>query len=169
MWLEMDKYEKAIQDTRESTLEKWWSKTQGVSTIQLNQKLNNKAVSNSITGQLNETLNNTERLVKRTRIPRSCAPVQSAKEVEEDAEIFDDTDFYQLLLKALVDQKITESSAGVGAAGVRWATAMREAKTKKKVDTKASKGRKLRYQVHEKLQNFMAPNPTISWQENQIE
>ena len=30
-------------------------------------------------------------------------------------------------------------------------------KTKKHVDTKASKGRKVRYNVHEKLVNFMVP------------
>lgn len=115
-------------------------------------------------------LNDTERLVKKTRVPRSCAPIQAAQKVEEDPEIFDDTDFYQLLLKALVDQRIVESSSGVSAAGaVRWAAAIREAKKKKNVDTKASKGRKLRYHVHEKLQNFMAPNPRLTWEDYQIE
>lgn len=84
----------------------------------------------------------------------------------EDAEIFDDTDFYQLLLKALVDRRMVDGAAGSGA--VRWTTAMRDSKKKKVVDTKASKGRKLRYQVQEKIQNFMAPMDNNSWHEQQI-
>ena len=43
----------------------------------------------------------------------------------------------------------------------------REAKTKKVVDTKASKGRRLRYTVQEKLQNFMAPEDRGEWEERQ--
>ena len=40
------------------------------------------------------------------------------------------------------------------------------------VDTKASKGRKLRYEVHEKLQNFMVPIPLAAnggWHEEKID
>jgi protein AATF/BFR2 len=40
---------------------------------------------------------------------------------------------------------------------------MRKDKIKKIVDTKASKGRKMRYNVHEKLQNFMAPEDRGTW------
>ena len=36
-------------------------------------------------------------------------------------------------------------------------------KAKRKVDAKASKGRRLRYQVHPKLVSFMAPHPETSW------
>jgi protein AATF/BFR2 len=45
----------------------------------------------------------------------------------------------------------------------------REAKTKRNVDTKASKGRKLKYAVHEKLQNFMAPEERGKWGERQTD
>lgn len=38
---------------------------------------------------------------------------------------------------------------------------------RKKVDTKASKGRKMRYTVHEKLQNFMASEDRGMWGERQ--
>ena len=41
---------------------------------------------------------------------------------------------------------------------LRHATALaRGKKVKKVVDTRASKGRKIRYHVHEKVQNFMIP------------
>jgi protein AATF/BFR2 len=36
-------------------------------------------------------------------------------------------------------------------------------KKKKVVDTKASKGRKIRYVVHEKIMNFMAAEPLKGW------
>lgn len=87
----------------------------------------------------------------------------------EDPEIFDDTDFYQLLLKALVDRRMVDGGAAAGSGAIRWTTAMRDAKKKKVVDTKASKGRKLRYQVQEKIQNFMAPMENNGWHEQQIE
>ena len=112
----------------------------------------------------------TDRLVKRTRTPRSCAPVQAAKKVAEDADIYDDADFYQLLLKELVDQRSADTVAGSGAAAtVRFAAAAKEAKAKKHVDTRASKGRKMRFNVHDKLQNFMAPEDRRSWEQSAID
>lgn len=36
---------------------------------------------------------------------------------------------------------------------------------KRKVDTRSTKGRKLRYTVHTKLVNFMAPNDQSMWSE----
>jgi protein AATF/BFR2 len=166
IWGKMAKLEAENTPWREGVLEKWSNKTQTVSTVSIGKKLNN-AVPRSLTASIRDTLSTDhERLVNRTRVPRSCAPVQAAKDdIEQDPEIFDDTDLYQQLLKVLVDQRMVDSSAG---GAVRWTTAMRDAKKKKKVDTKASKGRKLRYHVHEKLQNFMAPEPNNSWQDSQI-
>jgi protein AATF/BFR2 len=46
---------------------------------------------------------------------------------------------------------------------------VKEAKTRKNVDTKASKGRKMRFTVHEKLQNFMAPEDKGSWEPDAID
>lgn len=43
----------------------------------------------------------------------------------------------------------------------------RSTRVKKRVDTKASKGRKMRYTVHEKLMNFMAPEDRGTWGERQ--
>jgi protein AATF/BFR2 len=54
---------------------------------------------------------------------------------------------------------------------VDWMASQRQKKSKKHVDTKASKGRKLRYEVHEKMQNFMVPVPLAAgaWHETQID
>lgn len=56
----------------------------------------------------------------------------------EDVEVFDDTDFYQQLLRDVIDTK-------GGAGQVDWMASQRQKKSKKAVDTKASKGRKLRF------------------------
>lgn len=121
-----------------------------------------------------------ERLVERSRIRRGASgkaikvvgrdgahePV--AGEKDASAEVFDDTDFYQALLRDVVD---VGHGLG-GAAGGPGSYANFNNVSRKKaagVDPKASKGRKLRYHVHEKLQNFMAPIPMISWEKEQID
>ncbi|QRW16893.1 TRAUB-domain-containing protein [Rhizoctonia solani] len=105
--------------------------------------------------------------IGRTRVRRSAGArvgTQVSSEVngaEGDAEVFDDLDFYQTLLRDVIDSRTgTEDD---------WMARQRMKKAKKVVDTKASKGRKLRYEVHEKLQNFMVPVPTATWHEEQID
>jgi protein AATF/BFR2 len=116
---------------------------------------------------IQQHLSDTPRLLKRARTPRSCAPVQLAARIEEDENIYDDADFYGLLLKELLESKSADS---VTASNIDVSFQMRrEAKTKKNVDTKASKGRKMRYTIHEKLQNFMAPEERGRWSERQAD
>ncbi|CEL56209.1 Protein bfr2 OS=Schizosaccharomyces pombe (strain 972 / ATCC 24843) GN=bfr2 PE=1 SV=1 [Rhizoctonia solani AG-1 IB] len=105
--------------------------------------------------------------VGRTRVRRSAgarigAQVSlEADGAEGDAEVFDDLDFYQALLRDVIDSRTGAEDD--------WMVRQRMKKAKKVVDTKASKGRKLRYEVHEKLQNFMVPVPTATWHEEQID
>jgi protein AATF/BFR2 len=73
------------------------------------------------------------------------------------------------MLKELLEQRSADLNANGTAEFVvqaPWQVA-REAKTKKVVDTKASKGRRLRYTVQEKLQNFMAPEDRGEWGDRQ--
>lgn len=60
-------------------------------------------------------------------------------DMDVDVEVFDDTDFYQQLLRDVIDAR----GNGVGG-GDDWMVVQKQKKAKKKVDTKASKGRKLR-------------------------
>ncbi|KAG0126683.1 apoptosis antagonizing transcription factor-domain-containing protein [Tuber indicum] len=168
LWAKMQKLEAEVHPNRLSILDKWSTKTSSVSTVTLARKLNNSA-QRSLTATINETLmTGLNRHVQKTRVPRSCAPTKV--ESGEDVEVYDDSDFYQMLLKALVDQRMIDNANSGGPNGaVRWTTALRDAKVKKAVDTKASKGRKLKYQVQEKLQNFMAPIANNSWNEHQID
>lgn len=85
------------------------------------------------------------RVLARTRVRRAkvarVGQVDDAEgEDKEDQEIFDDTDFYQQLLRDVIDSR---SGAG-GANTDDWMAMQKQKKAKKRVDTKASKGRKLR-------------------------
>lgn len=171
IWKFMEEMEELALGHRRKVLDKWSAKVRN--TITTTRKLG-PSTSQSLVSVLDDQLLSADRLVKRTQTPRSCAPVQAAQKVAEDPAIYDDADFYQLLLKELVDQRTMDSSAmggggaGTGATTVRWA-ALKEAKTRKQVDRKASKGRKLRFTVHEKLQNFAAPEDRRDWEQDAID
>jgi protein AATF/BFR2 len=101
---------------------------------------------------VDETLQSVDydKVLARTRVRRGKA-VRVGKAVGEkdemngegdlDVEIFDDTDFYQQLLRDVIDAR--GSGSGVGGAE-DWLVVQKQKKAKKTVDTKASKGRKLR-------------------------
>lgn len=169
LWDEMQETEKRASAKRKQVLDKWSERVKSKTAAIAQRQIGKDTTSQNLVSVLEDQLLNSDRLVKRTHVPRSCAPVQAAKKISEDASIFDDADFYQLLLKELVDQRTTDSSApGSSVPTVRW-TAIKEAKTRKLVDRKASKGRKLRFTVHEKLQNFMAPEDRRGWEEDAID
>ena len=66
--------------------------------------------------------------------------------------------FNHEMLKELIERKSDINADDPVAAGRRWLELQKlRAKIKRKVDTRASKGRKVRYDVHTKLVSFMAP------------
>ena len=110
--------------------------------------------------------------------------MQAAKRITHDGAIYDDADFYTVLLRELVEQRMADGSSahaslptqnghGIGTENGNGTLPLlpgmkdRALRVKKNVDTKASKGRKMRYTVHEKLQNFMAPEDRGVWGERQ--
>ncbi|KAI9894085.1 MAG: rRNA-processing protein bfr2 [Vezdaea aestivalis] len=141
-------------------------------------------------------------LIDRTKQPRACAPIQlerarpkqrrrlngskgvrlgSDSDMDEDGEddersIFDDADFYQQLLRELIEQRSSASAAingggGVdGAPGVQGLQAMqvvpmarKEAKTRRGKEARVSKDRRMRFAVHEKLVDFMVREDRGVW------
>ena len=167
LWDHMQSQEEANMPHRNVVLQRWSDKTRVASNAPERGRINQSEHQSTIVDALRETLSNRERLLKRVHTPRSCAPLQLANRVIQDEQIYDDADFYGLLLKELLEQKSQDS---VAAANINLNfNLQREAKTRKIVDTKASKGRKLRYTVHEKLQNFMAPEDRSTWGERQTD
>ncbi|KAH9890186.1 TRAUB-domain-containing protein [Xylariomycetidae sp. FL2044] len=169
IWKNMELLETQASRNRKSRLEQWSNNVRNIRTVDNSSRKFTKTSERALTSMLDEELRDAERLIKRTRTPRSCAPAQAAQKINEDPDIYDDADFYQLLLKELVDQRAGDNGApGAQVATVRFA-AVKEAKAKRHVDTRASKGRKMRFTVHEKLQNFMAPEDRRSWEQNAID
>ncbi|CAK1354174.1 Protein bfr2 [Cercospora beticola] len=166
LWEHVRAQEEESRPARDTVLKKWSQKTQGPTAQPQTGRLAQTAgatIIDVIQEQLADT--NVDRLLKRVHAPRSCAPLQASQRKPEDDKIYDDADFYGLLLKELLEQKSADS---VAASNIDIGLQMRrENKTKKNVDTKASKGRKLRYTVHEKLQNYMAPEDRTTWGEKQ--
>ncbi|KAF7430554.1 rRNA-processing protein bfr2 [Pleurotus ostreatus] len=176
--------ESAVHPYEIQTLAKWSSKIQAVAPSALlpsnrNAFSKNRQNLKSVVQLIDETLTtDRNKLLARTQVRRSKGarlgtanterqvPEQGEEDGETiDRELFDDNDFYQQLLRDIIDAR------GDNAAGADdWISIQKQKKSKKKVDTKASKGRKLRFDVHEKLQNFMVPVPVAgSWHEEQID
>ncbi|CAL8096623.1 unnamed protein product [Orchesella dallaii] len=155
---------------RNQTIQKWNDKTQFAGG-----KFNRKTASQQISTlkQIEQILSNKERLLKRTQVRRSNYEVignttlntaQDETLEKTDPEIFDDDDFYHQLLRELIERKTSNINDPVQLSH-HWLELQKlRSKLKRKVDTKASKGRKIRYDVHSKLVNFMAPqeNCTMS-------
>ena len=187
------------RERHRSTLTKWSNKTAPISSLALRNKLIQTTPQQPLISVLDSHLQEPSltRLLQRTQTPRSCAPHQQqaasvAKKTTSqphDPSIFDDADFYALLLRELIEHKKTLTSSAetqsaltsnststttTGATPITSSAAALEAasslarttlKQRKKVEPRASKGRKMRYTVHEKLLNFMAPQepPASAW------
>ena len=74
-----------------------------------------------------------------------------------DEEIFDDQDFYNQLLRELIDRKSNCLSDPIELSRRSIELQRLRSNNKKKVDTKASKGRKIKFDTHKPMINFMAP------------
>ncbi|ORX93000.1 TRAUB-domain-containing protein [Basidiobolus meristosporus CBS 931.73] len=183
LWKDIDGINRKMVSYRDETLEKWSNKVQIASGIPLNKKF--KSLNQGIMQQVNQLLSDRERLrgeynilgkeeekteVKEELLPEELKELSNKDEhlSNHDSEVFDDTDFYQQLLRELIESKMVDSNDPV-ALGMRWAAIKQTKQKKKKVDTRASKGRKLRYHVHEKLQGFMVPIPTGTWHEEMVD
>lgn len=183
-----DQLSRKLVPYRDVVLTKWSKKIQAASGASALNQSKFSIQNQNAQLQVATNLADMERLVKRTRINRSNYTVLGEEEEQNDdseaegkdakkkasqnvdarlqerRDIFDDTDFYRMLLKDLVDRRMADAGT---TNSLKWTNVNQ--KIKKNVDTKASKGRKLRYHVHEKIQNFDAPREVIQWNDDQIE
>lgn len=137
-------------------------------------RLQLRAMNQNVVDQIRQALagDGMDRLVQRTQVWRAddadrlgVITTESQETRPMDAEVFDDSDFYAQLLRDLIDNAgIMETGASNAASD-----ALHSRKRKRSVDVRASKGRRLRYEVMEKVQNFMPPIPRVTWDEAQTE
>lgn len=178
------KLDSKLEPYRVSTLSKWSRKVQASSGATSLQSSKFKAFNQTADVQVQSVLADMDRLVKRTKINRSNYVKVGMEKSEEDKEreailqsedvqdklqdsnssIFDDSDFYQTLLRELVDKRMADNQMS---SGMKWTVS--KSKVKKNVDTRASKGRKLRYHVQEKIQGFDAPRNVFTWTDEQAD
>ncbi|XP_017134509.1 protein Aatf [Drosophila elegans] len=117
-----------------------------------------------IVKKIDSALANREALVEKSQMPKSSQ--QENEPVQRLKHIYDDSDFYHQQLRELIEYKASTSSNMSEITKQFVELQKLRQKMKKKVDTRASKGRKLRYVVHNKLINFMAPNENSDWTES---
>jgi protein AATF/BFR2 len=167
LWARMEELEAESRAHRRAVLDKWSAKVRGASTSLSNARgklLGSASGQQTITAVLDAHIATEigERVSKRSR--------QSDGHHEP---VYDDTIFYQSLLRDLVEQRMSSSDAMTNGLDtlhqlpsrlpIHPVTGMRNDKVKRDIDTRASKGRKMRFNVHEKLQNFMAPEDRGVW------
>lgn len=157
-----EELDNALRQERESILTKWSRKVQ-LSSGQRVLQQQFKSLNQSAAQQVHTVLADMDRLIERTYVNRTSLKVNDEIPAES-REIFDDTDFYRLLLRDLVERRMADSSI---AQNIDFK--VNKVHAKKHVDTKASKGRKLRYHVQEKIQGFDAPRHVFQWSDEQAE
>lgn len=179
---EISKCHKAFKTFRDSTIQKWNEKTRVATAANLK-----NAPTNTILQQISYILSDRNKLIRRTQLKRSEYNIVGYKHLPKDQEdkvengdinpvtrdrreadeyipeIFDDNDFYHQLLRELIECKSADISDPVQLSRQWIALQQMRSKMKRKVDTKATKGRKIKYVVHNQLVNYMAPEKCTSW------
>lgn len=102
-----------------------------------------------------------------TRAENGAEKGINESEHKYSTEIYDDTDFYHTQLRELIEYKTSSSNNANEMAKQFTELQKLRKKMKKTVDTRASKGRKIRFVVHNKLVSFMAPNDSATWSQEQ--
>ncbi|KAI4137116.1 MAG: hypothetical protein L6R39_007474, partial [Caloplaca ligustica] len=117
LWSHMQSHETRSHPHRTSTLNKWSAKTAPPSSLLRTSKFSATTPTqqplSAVLEQQLESSTTMEKLVAKSRIPRSCVPVQataaaalpsssSSAQPEEEQLIYDDTPFYSLLLRDLL-------------------------------------------------------------------
>uniref|UniRef100_A0A182WJC7 Apoptosis antagonizing transcription factor/protein transport protein n=1 Tax=Anopheles minimus TaxID=112268 RepID=A0A182WJC7_9DIPT len=171
---------KDMEEYRNSVLTKWHDRTNIASKMR-----NNPKQSLSVLKKIEDSLINREELVRKTQLYRggytllgrqipsteAIKPAIEERDATEeptissvyDGEIFEDSDFYHQMLRELIEYKTSTTDSPQEIANKLAELQKLRNKMKKIVDTKASKGRKIRYVVHNKLVSFMAPVPDHDW------
>ena len=168
LWSQLQTHESSSLPHRREILTKWSART--APTTPLKSSKSSQSSQHPLTSVLDQHLSGSQlsHHISRTKVPRSSAPIQASQRLASSDDIYDDADFYALLLRELVEQRSSAHNHSVGSDAARVEMPKKsELRVRKQVDRKASKGRKMRYTVHEKLQNFMAPDDRRTWGERQ--
>ncbi|WOL05377.1 hypothetical protein Cni_G14105 [Canna indica] len=164
-WPQISNMHSRIAPFRNSSIDKWYRKiqvTSGAAAFRGKLQAFNQNISEQVAGFMRDP----SRMIKRMQMRRSSVRIfgnipqmyetETVKEedgnIDGDPELLEDSEFYSQLLKEFLEANVTADSA-------YYALRKLQPKKRKLVDRRASKSRKIRYHVHEKIVNFMAPEP----------
>ncbi|KAL4600036.1 hypothetical protein ACB092_11G169000 [Castanea dentata] len=160
-WSRVSQLHLRIASFRDKSIDKWQRKTEvATGAAAIKGKLH--AFNQNISEQVADYMRDPSRMLKQMQLRRSTVSVfgtdpdreNSAKgeevQADGDPELLDDSEFYTQLLKEFLETNDPKSSDF-------YALKRLQTKKRKIVDRRASKSRKIRYNVHEKIVNFMAP------------
>lgn len=156
LWTRISNLEAQALPTRQQTLDKWSSKTrtaQPTPSSKLSDPSSTSAAHNSKLSTVLTTylITETPKLIQSNNHPTPTSTIP-----------YDDTTFYQSLLRDLINSRAAAAATSSSLIGTSIPIVPLKlhpsgnTSKNRKIDTKASKGRKIRYTVHEKLENFMA-------------
>jgi protein AATF/BFR2 len=137
-------------DVRKEIISKWCEKTK----IGVIPKKGYVAMELPTLQLIQNSMKDKHRLIKRTQLDRA-----SHQDDSYDSEIFNDDDFYHNLLKEMISKD--ECNKWVELQRTRY-------KNKRKADTRATKGRKIRKDLIPKLVNFMAPMRPMNMRDREV-
>ncbi|KAI3951424.1 hypothetical protein MKW98_030276 [Papaver atlanticum] len=162
-WLPIQQMHSRFTSFRNSSIDKWQRNAQvgtGVAGIRGRLHAFNQNISEQVAAYMGDPSRMIESMQLRRSTVGTIVPDVCENGKEEDAnmdgdpELLDDSEFYQQLLKEFLESYNPSSSESAYYALKRLQT-----KKQKIVDRRASKCRKIRYHVHDKIVNFMAPEP----------
>ncbi|KAL3832958.1 hypothetical protein ACJIZ3_007694 [Penstemon smallii] len=163
-WLQISQMQSRMSSFVNKAIDKWQRKTQvttGAAAIK--DKLH--AFNQSISQQVSTYMRDPSKMIKGMQqnrsvvavfgnVPDATDNIKDEANANGDPELLDDSDFYQQLLKEFFET-IDPASSEMAF----YALKRLQKKKRKIVDRRASKSRKIRYNVHEKIVNFTAPKP----------
>lgn len=154
---------------RRSTIDKWDERTRLLAPKGKRDKKGEgmSVFEDGTLSQIDKILRDKQRLIRRTRTKRSnIERIGGNADVNEDPETFDDNDFYQSMLKELIEKKSAQVVDPLTITR-QWLEVqkLRDDRGKKKYkNLNTAKERKIRYQVIPKLVNFHAAVPeSVPW------
>ncbi|XP_062097751.1 uncharacterized protein LOC133803658 isoform X2 [Humulus lupulus] len=162
VWSRLSQLHASIAAFRDKSVDKWQRKTQvttGAAAIKGKLQAFNQNISEQVAAYMRDPSRMINQMQQRKSIVAIFGTVPGGEanlkgETDGDPELLDDSEFYQHLLKEFfetIDPTSNETAF--------YALKRLQTKKRKIVDRRASKGRKIRYDVQEKLVNFMAPVP----------
>ncbi|CAB3407927.1 unnamed protein product [Caenorhabditis bovis] len=161
------KHDTDIDKFRATTITKWYNRTKLLSSKSANNADFSVFEKGSILNQISKILNDEGKLLRKVRTNRGGRQRMGLDETNNDVddEIFDDTDFYQFLLKQMIEARSSTVNTNEDGADMTRSymelQKMFNNKKKRDVTSLSSKDRRLKYEPIARLINFYPANPAV--------